>query len=129
MADHAHSPTTGVAPSGPGPVEGSVAVEDRPVFVRWESHDSHGLIPRSCADMYAPHRPHDFDHRDGRAHCWGQDPLPADAVDRYCERGCVCPDHCARIRKGLLPRTIMCRRRWDALPTAARIEIADSVNG
>ena len=95
----------------------------------WEDYDT-DLPLRSCGRMREPHRAHPWDHpNEGRVHCWGQNPLPADAVQRYCTPGCRCAGHCARIRKGQLPRLIMCTKRWSALPPRERIEITESVEG
>ena len=95
----------------------------------FEDYNGRGLQLRSCTDMQQPHKAHQWDHpRDGRAHCWGRNPLPADAVEKYTTDGCIC-EYCESIRKGIHPLHIMCTRRWEALPWQQRVEISESVNG
>lgn len=95
----------------------------------FEDYDGRGLPLRSCDNMRKPHHAHPWDHpREGRAHCWGRNPLPADTEAKYCTVGCDC-DHCSDIRKGLWPRTVMCSKRWDELPWAKKEQIADSISG
>lgn len=93
----------------------------------WEDYDSHGLIRRSCNRMRVPHHPHDFDHADGRAHCWGRDPVPADAVEKYTTPGCDC-EYCTTLRTTRnWPRHLMCDQRWEALPLKDKQLIHESI--
>ena len=92
------------------------------------NYDSHGLPLRSCGRMREPHRAHDPDDpKLGKVHCWGVDPLPADAEEKYCTPGCTCL-HCLDIRAGLHPRFIMCSQKWEKLPWKERELISESIS-
>lgn len=95
----------------------------------FENYDSHGLPLRSCNEPRKPHRAHDWPHPQvGQAHCWGRNPLPKDAVEKYCTVGCGC-GHCKDIRRGHHPRLIMCIQRWEKLSFEQRDLINDSISG
>jgi|GEM_PF-4210348 len=96
---------------------------------QFEDYRSHGLPLRSCDEMRKPHPAHPIDHpKVGTAHCWGRNPLPKDAEEKYCTKDCTC-DHCVDIRNGIWPRNIMCFQQWEKLPFKQRELIFDSLDG
>lgn len=94
-----------------------------------ENYDRHGLELRSCGGMMTPHAAHTWTHTElGSVRCWGRNKVPADAVEKYTTEGCTC-EFCVLIREGLWPTLIMCEQKWEKLPIAARVEIAESIDG
>ena len=93
------------------------------------NHDSNGLPSRMCLNVQQPHADHAWeDARLGMVHCWGVDPLPDDAVERYCTPGCTC-SYCGEVRAGLRPVLIMCQTKWEKLSPDERSIIYESGNG
>ena len=93
----------------------------------YENYNPHGLPMRSCGKMREPHVAHDHKLAElGNVHCWGRNPLPSDAEEKYCTLGCDC-EHCVDIRAGLHPRVVMCSQRWRQLPLEERLLISESV--
>lgn len=94
----------------------------------FEDYDSKGLKRRSCDHMKRPHRAHRWNHLiEGEVHCWGRNPLPKDAEERFCTEGCAC-EHCTDVRNGIWPSFVMCSQRWAALPYDERMMISESMD-
>lgn len=94
----------------------------------FKNYDGHGLPLRSCSRMREPHHAHEWPHPViGLSHCWGRDPLPPDAEEKYCEPGCNC-EFCVDIRKGIYSRWIMCYKRWERLSWQQRDVISESAS-